>query len=146
MSEKALWSLVRSNLALRMFRVENRVAAGMPDVHYVRQGKSGWFEMKYMKEFKTGRKVSVGLKKHQHMWLKDYIDHGGIFWIMLRVGRTWLMLFHGDEDLVNMIKSNELIERSVWYHKGIMTRDNWQKLEEVIKNGRVCISKKNSDS
>ena len=56
------------------------------------------------------------------------------------------MLFHGDEDLVNMIKSNELIERSVWYHKGIMTRDNWQKLEEVIKNGRVCISKKNSDS
>ena len=65
---------------------------------------------------------------------------------MLRVGRTWLMLFHGDEDLVNMIKSNELIERSVWYHKGIMTRDNWQKLEEVIKNGRVCISKKNSDS
>ena len=123
MSEKALWSLVRSNLALRMFRVENRVAAGMP-----------------------GRKVSVGLKKHQHMWLKDYIDHGGICWIMLRVGRTWLMLFHGDEDLVNMIKSNELIERSVWYHKGIMTRDNWQKLEEVIKNGRVCISKKNSDS
>ena len=134
MSEKALWQLLRENLPLRMFRVENRVSVGMPDVHFVRNGIAGWFEMKYTKDFRSGRRVSVGLKKHQHMWLKDYSNHGGLCWIILRVGRNWLLLFKGDEDLVKMIKPQELIERAVWHHKGIMRREHWKKLEEVMKN------------
>jgi hypothetical protein len=146
MSEKALWSLVRNNLPLKMYRVENRVMVGMPDVYFIRQGRSGWFEMKFAKDFKSGRRVSVGLKKHQHLWLKDYINHGGLCWILLRVGRTWLMLFKGDEDLVNKIKPSELIEKAVWHHKGIMQRENWKSLEEVMKNGRKRISKENSNS
>ena len=39
MSEKALWSLVRNNLPLKMYRVENRVMVGMPDVYFIRQAE-----------------------------------------------------------------------------------------------------------
>ena len=134
MSEKALWQLLRDNLPLRMFRVENRVSVGMPDVHFIRDGISGWFEMKYTKDWREGRQVSVGLKKHQHMWLKDYIDHGGLCLIILRVGRNWLLLFNGDEDLVKSMKPEELIEKSIWFHKGKIKREHWKQLEEVITN------------
>ena len=135
MSEKALWSLLRENLPLRMFRVENRVSIGMPDVHFVCGGVCGWFEMKYTIDWKEGRQVSVGLKKHQHLWLKDYIDHGGLCWIIVRVGRNWLLLFNGGEDLVKSMKSEELIKRSIWYHKGRLKRENWKSLKEVMQNG-----------
>ena len=42
MSEKNFWTLIRNNLPLKMYRVENRVAQGMPDVHYIGNGNSGW--------------------------------------------------------------------------------------------------------
>jgi penicillin-binding protein-related factor A (putative recombinase) len=135
MSEKALWSFIRENLGLRMFRVENRVSVGMPDVHYIRNGVCGWFEMKYTKDWLANRRVSVGLKKHQHLWMKDYTNHGGSCWIILRVGRNWLMLFKGDEDLVKMIKPQELIDKAIWHHQGIMKRENWKLLKEVIEDG-----------
>ena len=38
MSEHSFWTLVRKNLDLEMHRVENRVAKGTPDVHYLRDG------------------------------------------------------------------------------------------------------------
>ena len=48
MSEKNFWNLIRTNLNLKMYRVENRVASGMPDVHYVSEKGSGWIELKYV--------------------------------------------------------------------------------------------------
>ena len=48
MSEKNFWNLVRNNLDLKMYRVENRVAVGMPDVHYISEKSSGWIELKFI--------------------------------------------------------------------------------------------------
>ena len=55
MSEKNFWTLIRNNLPLKMYRVENRVAQGMPDVHYIGNGKSGWIELKYINKWPKRR-------------------------------------------------------------------------------------------
>ena len=48
MSEKNFWVLLRTSLSqnLKMYRVENRVMKGMPDVHYLKEGKTGCIELK----------------------------------------------------------------------------------------------------
>ena len=51
MSEKNFWTLVRNNLPVKMWRVENKVMKGMPDVHYLINGKSGWVELKYLNKW-----------------------------------------------------------------------------------------------
>ena len=53
MSEKSFWVLIRTSLKLKMYRVENRVRKGMPDIHYVKNGKSGWIELKYLANYKN---------------------------------------------------------------------------------------------
>ena len=35
MSEKNFWHLLRNSLPLKMYRVENKVMRGMPDIHYI---------------------------------------------------------------------------------------------------------------
>ena len=51
MSEKNYWNFLRDNLGIKMYRVENRVGFGMPDVHYISEKGSGWIELKYIPEF-----------------------------------------------------------------------------------------------
>jgi beta-lactamase class D len=48
MSEKSFWRLLRNNLPFKTYRVENKVMIGMPDVHYIHKGKTGWIELKYI--------------------------------------------------------------------------------------------------
>ena len=56
MSEKSFWTLLRNNLKLKAYRVENKVMKGMPDVHYIKNGKSGWLELKYLDKWPKKRK------------------------------------------------------------------------------------------
>ena len=89
MSEKNFWVLIRTSMKnLKMYRVENRVMKGMPDVHYIRDGKSGWIELKYMSKWPKTR-VATGLKLNQSLWLKEYDEHKGQCWILFRVGRDY---------------------------------------------------------
>ena len=41
MSEKNFWSYMRGSIPLKMYRVENKVSKGMPDIHFVKSGNSG---------------------------------------------------------------------------------------------------------
>jgi hypothetical protein len=133
MSESNFWALLRSKLKLRMYRVENRVMKGMPDVHYIREGKSGWIELKYLKTWPKNR-VSTGLKLNQCLWLKEYNEHKGDCWILLRVGRDYTGLIHGREakKIFDRPSSGQILDLMTWGKRGNMTDEDWQELADVI--------------
>lgn len=120
MSEKNFWTLLRNNLPLTMYRVENRVAQGMPDVHYIREGKSGWIELKYIDKWPKKRFVS-GLRLNQAMWANKYISKEGKSWILIRVGRDFTVLVNGKfaRDLFDRPSKKHLIDICSWSKKAI---------------------------
>ena len=133
MSESNFWALLRNKLNLRMYRVENRVMKGMPDVHYIREGKSGWIELKYLKAWPKNR-VSTGLKLNQCLWLKEYNEHKGDCWILLRVGRDYTGLIHGREakKIFDRPSSGQILDLMTWGKRGNLTDEDWQELADVI--------------
>lgn len=133
MSESNFWALLRNKLKLRMYRVENRVMKGMPDVHYIREGKSGWIELKYLKAWPKNR-VSTGLKLNQCLWLKEYNEHKGDCWILLRVGRDYTGLIHGREakKIFDRPSSGQILDLMTWGKRGNLTDEDWQELADVI--------------
>lgn len=133
MSEKNFWTLIRNSLALKMYRVENKVMQGMPDVHYIRNGKSGWIELKYMDEWPKKR-VACGLMLSQSLWLKDYKDHKGKCWILVRIGRDFIGLIDGKDaqEVYNRPSAKDFCELLTWKNKGNMTDNKWDELADVI--------------
>jgi hypothetical protein len=106
---------------------------GMPDVHYIREGKSGWIELKYLKTWPKNR-VSTGLKLNQCLWLKEYNEHKGDCWILLRVGRDYTGLIHGREakKIFDRPSSGQILDLMTWGKRGNMTDEDWQELADVI--------------
>ena len=131
MSEKTFWNYLRENLNIKMYRIENLVSRGMPDVHFIKEGKSGWIELKYSPKFYFQKKISVGLKQEQHLWLKEYKSNKGVCWILFKADK-YIMLFSGDEDLTKSLIGNELMDKSIWQSSGKMDKDKWRKLEKII--------------
>jgi hypothetical protein len=138
MSEASLWALIKINLALKMYRVESRVTAGIPDIHYITPRGSGWIELKYIKEFPMKGKMQIGLRKAQFIWHKTYALHGGKSWIILRVGRNSLLLLRGkDAEKINKMPCTaDFIDLASWSHFGNMRLENWSSLKEEIINGK----------
>ena len=134
MSEKNFWTLLRNNLPLTMYRVENRVAQGMPDVHYIRESNSGWIELKYMDKWPKKRFVS-GLRLNQAMWANKYILNGGRSWILIRVGRDFTVLVSGHhaKELFDRPSRKHLMEISSWSQKGNLSTEDWESLAKIIK-------------
>ncbi len=78
MSEQNFWVLLRKNLPLKLYRVENKVSRGMPDVHFASKeqlGMSGWVELTYLPEFPKSQ-MTVGSKKHKEVWPKQKTNKG----------------------------------------------------------------------
>jgi len=133
MSEKNFWTLVRNSLGMKMYRVENRVMKGMPDVHYVREGKSGWIELKYIPAWPKGR-VSLGLKLNQSIWLKEYDEHKGRCWVLFRVGRDFVGLIDGKDAkrIYDRPSMKDFMSCMAWSKKGNMTKQDWSDLRDKI--------------
>ena len=133
MSEKNFWTLLRNNLPLTMYRVENRVAQGMPDVHYIREGKSGWIELKYIDKWPKKRFVS-GLRLNQAMWANKYISKEGKSWILIRVGRDFTVLVNGKygRDIFDRPSKKHLMDICSWSKRGNLSHDDWTDLAATI--------------
>jgi hypothetical protein len=134
MSEKNFWVLLRTSLkGMKMYRVENRVMKGMPDVHYIKDGKSGWIELKYMKDWPRSR-MSTGLKLNQSLWLKEYDEQKGQCWVLLRVGRDFVGLIHGrDAKRLFERPSRQDFFKLLSYKKlGNMKKEDWEELESIL--------------
>ena len=134
MSEKNFWVLLRTSLKqLKMYRVENRVMKGRPEVHDIKDGSSGWIELKYIDKWPKTR-VATGLKLNQCLWLKEYDENKGHCWIMLRIGRDFTALIHGrDAKKIFDRPSRPDFFKLLSYQKaGNMTKDDWDELCNVL--------------
>ena len=135
MSEKNFWVLLRTSLSqnLKMYRVENRVMKGMPDIHYVKDGKSGWIELKYIDKW-TKSRVTTGLKLNQCLWLKEYNEHKGQCWILIRVGRDFTGLIHGKDakKIFDRPARSDFFKLLSYQKTGNMTKEDWSDLVETL--------------
>jgi hypothetical protein len=134
MSEKSFWVLLRNSMKhMKMYRVENRVMQGMPDVHYIKDGKTGWIELKYLPEWPKKR-MSIGLRKTQSFWLKQYDEQKGKCWVMLRIGRDYIALIDGKDapQLYDMPSKKDFRSIVRWSKKGNMKQSDWDELVDVV--------------
>ncbi len=133
MSEKNFWTLVRNSLPLKMYRVENKVMKGMPDVHYVKSGHSGWVELKYLKQWPKSR-VNIGIKTTQCIWHKEYREEQGKCWVLVRIGRDFTALFDGNysEALFKRPSRKDFISMALWYKRGNLTKEDWNQIKELL--------------
>jgi hypothetical protein len=133
MSEKNFWTLIRNNLGLKMWRVENRVMKGMPDIHYLKDGKSGWIELKYLSKWPKKR-FSTGFKLNQAFWARNYCKEKGKSWILIRVERDFTALVEGKhaDDLYNRPSRIDFFKMCSFYKRGNMTKEDWEEITETI--------------
>ena len=134
MTERNFWVLIRKSMKdLKMYRVENRVMKGMPDVHYIKDGVTGWIELKYLTLWPK-RRISTGLKLNQSLWLKEYDEHKGKAWILIRIGRDFTGLISGkNAQLIFASPSrSDFFDLLSYKRMGNMTKENWQELSDVL--------------
>ena len=136
MTEKNFWTYIRSNLVVRgvqTYRVENKVAVGMPDVHYIHEGVSGWIELKFMNDWPKKR-MTTGLMQTQAMWLETYHLNGGNSWIMLRIGREFTGLLSGREAMKIYDRPSKAAFRGMlcWHTMGNIKEEEWDNLKNTI--------------
>ena len=139
MSEKNFWNLIRNNLNLKMYRVENRVAVGMPDVHYVSENSSGWIELKYIPEMAKKGKVKTGIRKSQATWHDSYCKNGGTSWLLFRIERRGIFLINGS--MCKRISKGkticDLMKLCSWSKMGNMSDNDWYELGSFIDGRKV---------
>ena len=117
-----------------MYRVENRVASGMPDVHYVSEKGSGWIELKYVPEFPRKGRMKSGIRPSQWLWHETYQRHGGKSWILIRIGRRGVILVKGDRahEIAKGIPGSDIIDKAYWSHMGNFEPQDWDSLKGAI--------------
>lgn len=102
MSEAALWKALRSRLSKHgeMYRVENPIIPGTPDVHYALRVDNcpgmrgqGWIELKYTPSLPARETTPVryGWRPGQRAFLGRYWDLGGHAYVLAQVGREYLL-------------------------------------------------------
>ena len=133
MSEQNFWTLLRSSLDLKMYRIENKVIKGMPDVHFIKEGNSGWIELKFMRSWPKKR-MPTGLKLNQVMWLDEYAKNGGRCWILIRIGRDFIGLVNGEhaKRLYEKPSKDEFTGLLSYMKRGNMKKEDWEELTHVI--------------
>ena len=101
MSEKSMRSrVVRSLKALDAIAVENPALPGTPDVNYV----EGWIELKQLTAWPQKADTVVRcdiFTPQQRVWHIRRRLAGGTSWLLLQVGREWL-LFDGAVAALNL--------------------------------------------
>jgi len=117
-----------------MYRVENRVSEGMPDVHYIRNGSSGWVELKYLVDWPKRNNIKIGLRLNQSFWLDEYKKLDGRCWIMIRIGTDFIGLVDGAEakKLYEKLPVPDFLKCLAYKKFGKMTKADWAELADVI--------------
>ncbi len=105
-SEKALWRMVRriadGEPRADFTRIEDALAAGVPDVNWCIQGVEGWLELKHVPKWpaRPTSRVDVGLRPSQRDWLKDRWRCGGNAYVLAQVGREYFLFRGADADAI----------------------------------------------
>lgn len=91
-SERSMRSRVtRALKPLDAVAIENLVQPGTPDVEFI----GGWIELKSADAWPKGSNTALRVPHFtplQRLWLRRRCRRGGKAWMLLRVGREWLLL------------------------------------------------------
>lgn len=77
---------------LHAIAIENGLDKGTPDVNC----SHGWLELKHLDNWPTHDTTIVRpphFKPEQRMWLQSRCLRGGSAWLLLRVGREWMLVW-----------------------------------------------------
>lgn len=131
--EQRLWDTFRNNKPpeMELERVENVVAAGMPDVYLRARRVSTWIELKAPNAPKreiTRVLGDEGLNAAQINWHLQSAWFGLPTYVLIRDSRKRLWLLPGKEaDLMNDLNADEL-------DGACIAKDNWHDIYRELKN------------
>lgn len=136
MSEADLWTTTRKAIGHtgHFTRVENAVAAGMPDVDFCIRGIEGRLELKHRADEPARIETPVfkhkGLRESQLLWIRTRVKHGGRVFILAEVaGSRWLLPGSVADDFNDMTLF-EIGKASIWGHPP--RRPDWPGLVEAL--------------
>lgn len=85
---------VANLLTVKTFRMENKINAGTPDIHFITSNKhTGWIELKYAKTPMT----QVSFRAGQPIWLKNYNELGGCAFILVMTEDKRIYMYEGHQ-------------------------------------------------
>lgn len=124
-------SLIKNMKNIDAQAVESYTRPGIPDVDSV----YGHIELKWLKSWPKREETLVALDhytKVQRIWHKRRIRKNGVVYVLLQVGREWL-LFDGQRaaNYLGILCQEDLIKASVKYwNNGV----NWAEFENYLKD------------
>jgi hypothetical protein len=66
----------------------------------------------------------------QRIWLRDKGNAGGMTFLMLQLGRCFLLFDHVQCQDVGRVTSRELFDLACWNHDGLDARGLWEAINE----------------
>jgi len=116
--------------------IENTTGVGTPDLNICVDGHDVWFEAKYFKEWPKRKTTSIKLGSknkaswaREKSWLRKRMQHGGVCFILLRVGNSHFIMRAFDTLACDgEFSQQELFDKSIisW------TRADWRKIVDAI--------------
>jgi len=92
MSEQTMrQNVVHGLRSLDAVSVETKIEDGIPDINFI----GGWIECKWLRSWPkretTPVRLDHDLMPHQRAWLRRRWRRGGNAWVLLQVGREWML-------------------------------------------------------
>ena len=147
MSEKNMWTHLRKKMVptywTEVTRHEDAYQRGIADVSFVQvpQGRfgeretgiHGWVELKF-RGMAPVRPTTVCKLPHysddQRIWLKNKGEAGGMTFLLLQLGRAWLLFDHERCQEVGYLTSTELFETANYWSDGLDPSGLWEAINE----------------
>lgn len=99
LKEQRAWDSLKDKLLgrVRAWRVENQITSGMADTVCINnRGTSFWMELKALDEWPkraSTKPLKDAFEKGQLPFLKEWISNGGKAYVLLKVGKEYLLLW-----------------------------------------------------
>jgi hypothetical protein len=113
MSEADMRSKLRLRLKdLHAKSIENKCERGTPDMAYI----GGWMELKWLRGWpaKGGPVAIPHYSNQQRLWLKKHWSLGGNAFLVLQVGKEWLVWAGCDAGIVGNLTKDELYSIAIY--------------------------------
>lgn len=115
MSEAALWTYTKGKLTgsgdIFLSRHEDSVTLGVPDVSFAMDNVNGWLELKHLPEWPKRDTTVVKMKRYteeQRKYILESGEHGGRSYLLLQVGKVYLLFGHWGAQLVGKVPRTRL--------------------------------------
>ena len=116
MDESDLWQKLKScskHLA-HIFRIENSIHLGTPDVNGCRNGIDFWIELKYLEKWPKLLKIDH-FTEQQKIFLVERGRHGGNAFLLVHVGKDFLLFDWPEALQIHTYDRDAAIKNAIWH-------------------------------